>query len=137
MKYIVTCRYKDKDILVDIPAGIEDGQTLWLRIERDQEALVQVQVEDRHGLRRKGNDVHSDLEVSLIDAALGNVVEVQGLRSNLKVKLPEKTNSHTVLKLSQQGFKIPKSSDFGHHFVHVKISSWLNKNESNEEHATN
>lgn len=98
---------------------------------------MQVQVEDRHGLQRKGNDVYSDLEVSLIDAALGNVVEVQGLRSILKVKLPAKTNSHTVLKLSQHGFKIPKSPDFGHHFVHIKISSWLNKNESNEEHATN
>ena len=136
-----TLKFKDKEILVDLPAGIEDGQTLWLKIDDKQEAIVQVKVEEKSGFFRKGDDVHSDLNVSISDAVFGNVVSVQGLHSILKVKLPPKLCSHTVLKLTHQGFNVSKSSGgkIGHHYLHVKIealkNSFVDKEEASSRHS--
>ena len=112
---------------MNLPAGVEDGQTLRLRILGEQEALVQVRVDGVDGLRRVGNNVHSDIAVSIADAALGNVITVKGLHKDfLKVKLPAKLSSHSLLVLKGQGFSIPKSrGQFGNHYLHVKIKSFL------------
>ena len=117
-------RFHGKEILVDIPPGIEDGQTLWLKLDSEQEAIVQIKVDEKFGFTRKNNDIYSDLNVSILDATLGSIVSVEGLHKTLKVKLPTKLSSHSVLKIPNQGFHVPKSSgEFGHHYIRGKI--WL------------
>jgi len=123
---------------VNLPAGVEDGQTLRLRILGEQEAVVQIKVEGVCGLRRVGNNVHSDIVVSIADAALGNIVSVRGLHKDvLKVKLPPKLSSHSVLVLKNQGFSIPKSpGQFGSHYLHVRIRSLQLEEQSNKKNAS-
>lgn len=134
-------KFHGKEILVDIPPGIEDGQTLWLKLDSEQEAIVQIKVDEKFGFTRKNNDIYSDLNVSILDATLGNIVSVEGLHKTLKVKLPTKLSSHSVLKIPNQGFHVPKSSgEFGHHYirVHLDINQDLSlpKNET-EDQASN
>ena len=118
-------RFEDSELFVDIPAGIEDGQTLWLKINPKQEALVQVKVDEYFGFRRDGLNVHSDLKVNLLEAFHGKIISVQGLTKILKVKLPLGLSSHTVLKLPNQGFKTSRSydSERGDHFIHITIDA--------------
>ena len=94
------------EVLVDIPAGIEDGQTVRLRIDGEQEVLVQVRVEDGGNLRREGYHVHSDLWIDIWDAAFGKTVTIPGLHGNIILKIPKRINSHTVLVLPERGFQV-------------------------------
>ena len=119
-------RFEDSELFVDIPAGIEDGQTLWLKINPKQEALVQVKVDEYFGFRRDGLNVHSDLKVNLLEAFHGKIISVQGLTKILQVKLPPGLSSHSVLKLPNQGFKTSRSyvdSERGDHFIHITIDA--------------
>ena len=94
------------EVLVDIPAGIEDGQTVRLRIDGEQEVLVQVRVEDGGNLRREGYHVHSDLWIDIWDAAFGKTVTIPGLHGNINIKIPKEINSHTLLVLPERGFQV-------------------------------
>ena len=94
------------EVLVDIPAGIEDGQTVRLRIDGEQEVLVQVRVEDGGNLRREGYHVHSDLWIDIWDAAFGKTVTIPSLHGNINIKIPKGINSHTVLVLPERGFQV-------------------------------
>lgn len=123
------------EILVNIPPGIEDGQTLRLKIDGTEEAIVQVQVDDSSEFRREGFHVHSETWVNIWEAGLGSIVQVPGLQGSLKVKLPKQTSSHTVLVLPNQGFpktSAPNSSR-GDHFLTVKIRS-LDINKYRKQH---
>ena len=114
----------DQEVLVEIPAGVEDGQTVRLKISNQHEALVQIKVEERSNFRREGCHLHSDLTIDIWDAVLGSIVDVQGLSKTLKVQLPKNLSSHTTLVLPGQGFKQSNlSGGFGHHYLHVKINS--------------
>ena len=94
------------EVLVDIPAGIEDGQTVRLRIDGEQEVLVQVRVEDGGNLRREGYHVHSDLWIDIWDAAFGKTVTIPGLHGNINIRIPKRINSHTLLVLPERGFQV-------------------------------
>ena len=85
----INLRFVADEVLVDIPAGIEDGQTVRLRIDGEQEVLVQVRVEDGGNLRREGYHVHSDLWIDIWDAAFGKTVTIPGLHGNINIKIPK------------------------------------------------
>ena len=131
----------EEEILVKIPAGIEDGQTVRLRIDGEQEVIVQVKVEDRANLRREGYHVYSDLWIDIWDAAFGKTVTIPGLYGDTKVKLPKLTSSHTVLTLPHHGFqKFNLPGQFGNHYLTIKIKSLdiekFIKNESSSQNAS-
>ena len=102
----INLRFVADEVLVDIPAGIEDGQTVRLRIDGEQEVLVQVRVEDGGNLRREGYHVHSDLWIDIWDAAFGKTVTIPGLHGNINIKIPKEINSHTLLVLPERGFQV-------------------------------
>ena len=115
----------NQEVLVIIPPGIEDGQTLRLKINGDTEALVQVKVEALDHFQRQGCHIFSEEWVHLWDAALGNIVTFKGLHTDqVQVQLPAGLKSHSVLKLPNLGFKrFDHPGQFGDHFVTIKIRS--------------
>ena len=127
-----------EEILIEVPAGVEDGQTIRLKVADSQEVLVLVKVEEKVSFRREGCHIHSDLLVDIWDAALGNVVEIQGLHGYVQVHLPKRLSSHTLLVLPGYGFKrTNQSKSFGNHYLHVKIKSidiyqWLEDKNSEQ-----
>ena len=99
--------FLEEEVLVEIPAGIEDGQTVRLRINGEQEVLVQVKVEATANLRREGHHVYSDLWIDIWDAAFGKTIPILGLQGKIYVKVPKRISSHTTLILPEQGFQVP------------------------------
>jgi DnaJ-class molecular chaperone len=49
---------------------------------------VTVRVEESDYFRREGNDVHTDVDVSLSQAILGGIVRIQGLYEDLNLRIP-------------------------------------------------
>ncbi len=47
-----------------------------------------VRVEESDYFRREGNDVHTDVDVSLSQAILGGIVRIQGLYEDLNLRIP-------------------------------------------------
>lgn len=100
-----------REIVVDIPPGVHDGNQLRIEGEGDVGlrggppgdiyCLLHVR---RHELfERAGHDILCEVPVSFSDAALGAKIEVPTLRGKAKVTVPAGTQTGEVLRLRGQG----------------------------------
>ncbi len=65
--------------------------------------LVVVRVLPHPIFKREGDDIHSDLSISVSAAALGGQIEVPSVYGALKVDLPEGTQGGTTIRLRDKG----------------------------------
>jgi len=115
-------RVEKRRLTIAIPGGIEDGQTLRMSIGGNKEIFVTIRVEQSKYFRREGFDVHSDANISLSQSLLGGIIRIQGLYEDLNLRIPPGTSSHSVLTLSDRGFKrLDAVHSHGDHFIHLKI----------------
>ena len=116
-------------ITIDVPAGIDDGQTLRLSGLGNAgshgsgagDLFVVVQVVPDKRFVRDGNDIRSDVTVSVADAALGTEVSVDTVHGDVTLKIPAGTQPGQVMRLKSKGVPQLNSSRLGDHFVTVKI----------------
>ena len=75
-------------------------------------------------LRREGTTIHSDVDVSYVDAILGTTVLVDTVDGNVDLKVPPGTQPGTTLVMSKRG--VPKlgaaAGVRGDHHVHVRVT---------------
>jgi len=105
---------KNRDI--KIPAGINSGQ----RIRFDDFDIV-VDVKPHDVFERRGYDVISEEKISFITAILGGIKEVRGLDGEIKLKIPEGTQSDTIIRIKNKGVKEVNGAGRGSHFVKIKV----------------
>ncbi|MFC1598025.1 molecular chaperone DnaJ [Patescibacteria group bacterium] len=120
---------KDSAIEIDIPAGIDDGQTI--RIASQGEAgpkgapagdlFVNVHVREHQGWQREGNDVISEHEVPYSTLVLGGKINVDTLDGEVVVKIPAGTESGKALRLRGKGVQRLQGSGRGEHIVKVHV----------------
>jgi molecular chaperone DnaJ len=110
-----TCRgagvVRDREeILVKIPAGLNNGDTL--RMDGMGEAtahgtsgdlFIQIAIESHPVFKRLGNDLVMPYEINLADALLGKDVEIETLDGKEKLEIPEGTNNGDQLKIKGKG----------------------------------
>lgn len=74
-------------------------------------------------LRRENNTIHSDVEISYVDAILGTTAKVTTVDGPVDLKVPAGTQPGTTLVMSKRG--VPRlgaaSGGRGDHLVHVKV----------------
>lgn len=120
---------KEREVTVDIPAGIDNGMNLRLTgqgAEGDPGAsrgnlFVHVVVEEDDYFHRDGADVHTEVPISLTQAVLGGTADVKTLTGEVEMKIPKGTQVDTKLVLRGQGIKAPNSARKGNQIVHLKI----------------
>ncbi|KAG8186919.1 hypothetical protein JTE90_000392 [Oedothorax gibbosus] len=110
-----------KALLINVPAGVEDGQTVRVKAAR-QDVLVTFRVLESKYFRRDGADIHTNATISVSQALLGGETKVQGLMNEIVVQIPPGTASHKVFRFAGKGIK--RTSGYGHgdHFVHIHIA---------------
>ena len=116
-----------KKVKVKIPAGIEDGDKI--RVAGEGEAgqrggpqgdlYVVIHVSPHEIFERDGDDIHIDVPLNIIQATLGDEIEVPTLEGSIKMKIPEGTQSETVFRLRGKG--IPRLHGYGKGDEKVKI----------------
>lgn len=83
-----------ENVKVAIPPGVEDGQVLRVsvtngrntnRYQSSQELFVTVRVAASKNFRREGADVHSDVTISIAQAALGGKIRIPGIYDSVLV----------------------------------------------------
>ena len=102
---------KSKTIKVDIPAGIDDGQTISLRGEGEPgtkggvqgNLYITVTIRPHPLFQRQGNDVICEIPITFVDASLGAELEVPTLDGKVKYSIHEGTQTGTVFRLKNKG----------------------------------
>ncbi len=90
------------------------------RRARAQVAERKVRASDGTLVTQRGNDVYSDVRLSLDQAVLGTVVDVHTLGGRASVKIPPGTSSGVKLRLKGKGAEDGRGQR-GDHFVTVHI----------------
>ncbi|XP_060598418.1 protein tumorous imaginal discs, mitochondrial-like isoform X2 [Ruditapes philippinarum] len=109
-----------RSIVIPVPAGIEDGQTVRINVNK-QEVFVTFKVGKSRIFRREGADVHSEATITISQAVLGGTIRVPGIYDDILLNIPAGTQSHDKLKLSSKGISRVNSYGYGDHFVSFKI----------------
>jgi molecular chaperone DnaJ len=118
-----------KKVKIKIEAGIEEGTRL--RVAGEGEAgerggppgdlYIVVHVKPHPQFKRRGDDVISEIKVSIPQAVLGTSVEVPTLDGEVQVTIPPGTQHGTYLRLKGRGIPHFRSFGRGDHRLLVKI----------------
>jgi len=131
---------KEVIIPIQIPAGVEDGMQLSVQGKGNDapgggvpgDLIVVIEEIPHEKLRRNGNDLHYDLHLSFIDAALGAEVEVPLVKGKAKIKIAPGTQSGKILRLKGKG--IPDLNGYyetGDQLINIQL--WTPQHLSKEE----
>ena len=120
---------RNKSIKVNIPAGIDDGQTISMRGQGSAGAnggeagdlYVTVIIQKHAVFEREGTSVLLDMPVSIVQATLGAEIEVPTLDGKVKYSIPEGTQSGTVFRLRGKGIKNLRGALRGDQYVTVNV----------------
>jgi molecular chaperone DnaJ len=119
-----------RNITVKVPAGVDDGATMRLSGSgaapkgggTKGDLYVQIRVRSDRRFARQGRDIHSQVTISMVDAALGAQVEVETVDGPVTLKVPAGTQSGKIFKLSGRGVPALGRSSRGDHLVSVTAS---------------
>ncbi len=120
---------KPKRVTVNIPAGIDDGQTVSLRGQGNAgknggpagDLLVTVFVKAHPRFRREGSTVYMDQSVSFTQAALGAELEIDTLDGKVKWTLPAGTQPGTTFRLRDKGIPQLRGRGRGDQLITVQV----------------
>ncbi|MCL2086891.1 MAG: molecular chaperone DnaJ [Oscillospiraceae bacterium] len=120
---------KRKRVMVDVPAGIDDGQTLAVRNEgnigvnggQKGDLNVRIMVKKDAFFERRGFDLFCEIPVSFSQAALGAEVDVPTIDGNVRMSVKEGTQPDTVMRLRSKGVKKLQRDARGDQFVKIIV----------------
>lgn len=94
-----------RQLEVKIPAGIADGGRIHIAAGNSAggEFNLLVTVLPHARFDRKGDDLHTTVDVPLLDAVLGGSATVQTLRGQIEMTLPPETQNGRRFRLAGQG----------------------------------
>lgn len=121
---------KDRTLEVNIPAGINDGQSILLsgkgevpsRGGQPGDLYLTVHVNQHKSLKRSNDDVVSTIEISYLDAALGTKITAPTLTGEQEITIPAGTQPNTKIKLEDLGFSSITTGGKGDHIITVNVT---------------
>lgn len=104
---------KKEEIIIPIPEGVENGETLVLKgfgdNQKDMEAgdlYVQIIVSAHKTFERDRNNLYTKVEINVADMLLGKKITLKGLDGkDLNIEIPELTNPQKQLVMRGKGMK--------------------------------
>lgn len=114
---------------IEIPAGIDDGQTLQVRGQGDAgtnggssgDLNITVTVRPHPIFEREGYDIKTEIPITFTQATLGDEIVVPTIDGKVKYTVSEGTQTGTVFRLKGKGVKRVNRSDRGDQYVKVNV----------------
>jgi molecular chaperone DnaJ len=141
-----TCRgsglaNEEVTLSVQVPAGVEDGSTMRIANKGPAGArgggfgqlYVHLRITPDDRFERDGENLHHELHISFVEAALGAHLSAPTLRGEVKVEIEPGTQNGTVLRFRGEGMPRLHSRHHGELFVHVVVDTPTNLDEESEE----
>ena len=123
-----------KTLSVKIPAGVDNGDRIRLAGEGEAgekgapsgDLYVQIHVKKHEIFVRDGNNLHVDVPVSFVQAALGGEIEVPTIDGRVKLKIPAETQSGKTFRLRGKGVKPLRGGLTGDLLCSVNVETPIN-----------
>ena len=104
---------ESKKLTVKIPPGVDNGDRVRLSGEGEAgihgggpgDLYVQVGVKKHAIFERQDNDLHCEVPISFMIAAIGGTIEVPTLEGRVSLKIPGETQTGKVFRLRGKGMK--------------------------------
>lgn len=121
---------REQRLQIHIPAGIEDGKYVRLRQKGSPginggepgDLLLKVRVAAKEGIKRKGMDVYTTIDIPFTTAVFGGEVVVNTLYGNVLCKIRGGTQSGTKIRLKGKGIVSTRNpKQYGDQYVTVQI----------------
>lgn len=120
---------KEEVIEIDIPAGVEEGMQLSVTGKGNAgpfngvpgDLIVVVEEVAHEHLKRDGENLHYEVHVNMIDAILGESIEIPTVNGKAKIKVEPGTQSGKVLRLKGKGLPVLQGYGTGDLFVHIQL----------------
>ncbi|XP_017314426.1 dnaJ heat shock protein family (Hsp40) member A3b [Ictalurus punctatus] len=109
-----------KSLMVPVPAGVEDGQTVRMSTGNKQ-VYITFRVQRSPTFRRDGPDIHSDVMISVAQAILGGTARAQGLYGTVDIAIPPGIQTDQKIRLGGKGIARVNGYGYGDHYVHIKV----------------
>jgi molecular chaperone DnaJ len=110
---------RSRKLMVEIPAGVEDGHTLRMRGEGEAgprgsppgDLYVVVNIPEHPVYKRRDSDLYIGARVSAVEAMLGTEVQVPTLYGDVKLEVPAGTQPGATFRIKGKG--LPKMGRYG------------------------
>ena len=120
---------KTRKFKVNIPAGIDDGQSIQQRGQGNAGAnggpagdlYVTVAIRPHPIFTRDGSDVYVEIPISFAQAALGDTLQVPTIDGRVEYKVPEGTQTGTMFRMRGKGIQNVNGRGRGDQYVRVNI----------------
>lgn len=129
-----------RNVKIDIPRGVDDGQQLRVAGEgirgvngRVGSLYINVQVRPDPRFRRVGSDLVTGVEIPFYTAALGGTVSAPTLDGSVEVKVRKSTQHGDQLRLRGRGLPVLGTALVGDLFVRFSVATPSNLTERQEE----
>lgn len=109
-------------INIQIPRGVTHGaQMRYENVIPQAMLMVEFQIQNHLKFERKGNDLHCNCMVSVLDLIVGTEIEFNTISGKtLLVKIPAKTQPHMHLKIAGEGMPINSTMVYGDQIILIK-----------------
>ncbi|GAM21008.1 hypothetical protein SAMD00019534_041830 [Acytostelium subglobosum LB1] len=122
----IQCQHSIK---VNVPAGVTNGHREVLSGLGDEgdngtsagDLIVDFQVDENTNYKRVGNDVWSDVSISMVQAVLGDRITVSFLYGTMDIDIHPGTQPNQVLKIKDQGFVDMATQRKGDFYIKVVV----------------
>jgi len=115
-------------VRVKIPEGVRDGQKIRVAGKGTHgvhggtsgDLLVRIQVGPHPFFERRGDDIHTEIPITIGEAVRGSEIEVPTIHGPVRAKIPRGTQSGQTFRLTGKGVR--RGSHAGDHYYTVQIS---------------
>ena len=120
-----------KELEIKIPAGIDDGMRIRSSGNGEPgsnggpagDLYIDIHLKKHEIFERDGDDLHCEVPVSLITAALGGEIDVPTLGGKAAIDIPEGTQHGKQFRLRGKGIKGVRSSMPGDLYCHIVVET--------------
>jgi len=118
-----------KSVTIKIPKGIESGVTLKIKGKGNYDRqtsdygdlYLRVFVKKHKKYDVEGSDLYTTFDINFVQAILGDEVELKHFDKTLGIKIPQGTQSGTVLRLKGKGLPLFNYNSNGDFYVKINV----------------
>lgn len=133
---------KEKSLLVNIPAGVEEGTRIRLAGEgeagargaQDGDLYIFVSIRPHAFFQRDGNNLLCKIPIPFTTASLGGTIEAPTIEGGkVKVAIPEGTQTGHNFRLKGKGMNPMRGSARGDMYIQVSVETPVNLNKKQKD----
>jgi len=137
-----TLTVNNKNIRINIPAGVENGQVIKIKGHGGKginggpngDLYIHFSIVNLTPYKRDGDNLYSAVDLDLYKALLGGEIMVNTFDGKVKLKVKPETQNGTKVKLKGKGFpKYKKQGQFGDLYVTYNIKTPTNLSNKEKE----